>query len=171
MGAAVGTGDDKRNVNVELNIVPFIDLMSCLTAFLLITAAWVKIAQLDLKPKGKSRDQSSIKDDEEKITLSVLVGKETIWLVKSRVGEQQEIKREGSPAEYWGAFRTTLTDLRANDIYLRDRTDLELATESLDGDLKVPYQDVIYAMDHAKQAGWTQIGYTDRDSLTTKPTR
>ena len=45
MGAAVGT-DDKRSVNVELNVIPFIDLMSCLTAFLLVTAVWTNLAQI-----------------------------------------------------------------------------------------------------------------------------
>jgi biopolymer transport protein ExbD len=45
MGQALGTGD-KKSVNLDLNIVPFIDLMSCLTAFLLVTAVWVNIAQL-----------------------------------------------------------------------------------------------------------------------------
>ena len=33
MGASIGAGT-KGSVDVELNIVPFIDLMSCLTAFL-----------------------------------------------------------------------------------------------------------------------------------------
>jgi hypothetical protein len=33
MGAAIDTGGgDKKSVNVDLNIVPYIDLMSCLTA-------------------------------------------------------------------------------------------------------------------------------------------
>jgi biopolymer transport protein ExbD len=50
MGAAVGTGDGKKSVNVELNIVPFIDLMSCLTAFRLVTAVWVNIAQINIQP-------------------------------------------------------------------------------------------------------------------------
>ena len=49
MGAALGTGD-KKSVNVDLNIVPFIDLMSCLTAFLLVTAVWVNIAQINIAP-------------------------------------------------------------------------------------------------------------------------
>ena len=35
MGASVGTGEGKSS-NIELNIVPFIDLMSCLVAFLLL---------------------------------------------------------------------------------------------------------------------------------------
>jgi len=55
MGASLGTGDGKKSLNVELNIVPFIDLMSCLTAFLLVTAVWVNIAQINIQPKGKTR--------------------------------------------------------------------------------------------------------------------
>ena len=54
MGQAIGTGD-KKSVNVELNIVPFIDLMSCLTAFLLVTAVWVNLASVKNEPAGKAK--------------------------------------------------------------------------------------------------------------------
>ena len=56
MGAAVGTGEEggRKSVNVELNIVPFIDVMSCLTASLLITAVWVNIAQINIQPKART---------------------------------------------------------------------------------------------------------------------
>ena len=54
MGASVGAGDGD-SVNVELNVVPFIDLMSCLTAFLLVTAVWSQYAQINIKPKGLGR--------------------------------------------------------------------------------------------------------------------
>ena len=63
MGASVGTGEGGKSVNVELNIVPFIDLMSCLTAFLLVTAVWVNIAQINIQPKGKTRDTASVQQD------------------------------------------------------------------------------------------------------------
>jgi biopolymer transport protein ExbD len=56
MGAAVGADDGKKSVNVDVNIVPFIDLMSCLIAFLLVAAVWVNIAQLQNHPQGKARD-------------------------------------------------------------------------------------------------------------------
>ena len=70
MGAAIGAGgDSKHDVNVELNIVPFIDLMSCLTAFLLVAAVWVNIAQINIQPKGKTRDTSTVQDDESLVVL------------------------------------------------------------------------------------------------------
>lgn len=93
MGAAVGTGGGKGDVNVELNIVPFIDLMSCLTAFLLVTAVWVNIAQINIQPKGKNRDTTNVQTDEENVTLSVLVQSERIWVGLSRVNEFQEDRK------------------------------------------------------------------------------
>ena len=55
MGASLGT-DQAGSVDVELNVVPFIDLMSCLTAFLLVTAVWSQFKQISIKPKGLSRN-------------------------------------------------------------------------------------------------------------------
>ena len=72
-----------KGVNVELNIVPFIDLMSCLTAFLLVTAAWVNTAALDVRPQGKARDGKPC-DTDECVYLSVLVEPEAIWVGQSR---------------------------------------------------------------------------------------
>jgi biopolymer transport protein ExbD len=170
MGAAIGAGgDSKHDVNVELNIVPFIDLMSCLTAFLLVTAVWVQIAQLDLKPKGKSRDPSQVTDPEEKVVLSVLIQHDNIWLVQSRIGEQQAIPRTGDPTAYWGTFQASLADLKKSAFFV-DRQDIELAAESLSAESAVYYQDLITAMDIAKGVGFADIGLTDRDGLTAKPT-
>jgi biopolymer transport protein ExbD len=41
-------GGDKKNVAVELNLVPFIDLMSVCIIFLLITAVWTQISMIQL---------------------------------------------------------------------------------------------------------------------------
>src|SRR6187200_1442702 len=108
MGAAVGTGDGKKSVNVDLNIVPFIDLMSCLTAFLLVTAVWVNIAQINIQPKGKTRDTANVQQDDEHVTLSVLVQADRIWVGLSRVNEFQEIPKKGDGELDWEKYETTL---------------------------------------------------------------
>ena len=41
-------GGDKKNIAVELNLVPFIDLMSVCIIFLLITAVWTQISMIQL---------------------------------------------------------------------------------------------------------------------------
>src|SRR6266576_5719256 len=108
MAASIGTGD-KKSVNVELNIIPFIDLMSCLTAFLLVTAVWVNIAQINISPKGKNRDTSQVQQDNENVTLSVLVQSDRIWVGLSRVNEFQDIPKRGDQQD-WEKFETTLKE-------------------------------------------------------------
>ena len=38
----------KKALDAELNLIPFIDLLSCCIAFLLITAVWTQIAGLQV---------------------------------------------------------------------------------------------------------------------------
>src|SRR3569832_2752428 len=146
MGASVGTGDGKKSVNVELNIVPFIDLMSCLTAFLLVTAVWVNIAQINIQPKGKTRDTTNVQQDDEHVTLSVLVQADRIWVGLSRVNEFQEIPKKGDQQD-WEKFESTLKEHKSSTFF-NDRSDLEIAAESTAA-APVKYQDIIHAMDVA----------------------
>lgn len=46
MAQVSGGGKGKQEVNVELNLVPIIDLMSVLITFLLITAVWSQVSML-----------------------------------------------------------------------------------------------------------------------------
>jgi biopolymer transport protein TolR len=42
----------KKNLDAQLNLVPFIDLLSCCISFLLITAVWTQIAGLQVASSG-----------------------------------------------------------------------------------------------------------------------
>jgi len=162
MGAAVGT-DTKGSVNVELNIVPFIDLMSCLTAFLLVAAVWVNIAQINIQPKGKTRDTSNVQEDNETVTLSVLVQADKIWVGLSRVNEFQDIPKLASGEHDWDKFETTVKQHKTS-AFFADRADIEIAAESTSGS-PVKYQDVIHAMDVAVKVGFIDVGLSDPNGL------
>ena len=166
MGAAVGT-DEKGSVNVELNIIPFIDLMSCLTAFLLVTAVWVNIAQINIQPKGKTRDTSNVQKDDETVVLSVLVTADRIWVGLSRVNEFQEIPKMADGSQDWVKFETTLKEHKAS-AFFADRADLEIAAESTTQS-PVKYQDVIRAMDYAIKVGFIDVGLSDPAGLAARP--
>ena len=167
MGAAVGTGEGgKKSVNVELNIVPFIDLMSCLTAFLLVTAVWVNIAQINIQPKGKNRDTQQVQQDDETVTLSVLVQSDRIWVGLSRVNEFQEIPKKGDLQD-WEKLETTLKEHKAS-AFFADRSNIEVAGESTT-QAPVPYQDVIQTMDVAIKVGFIDVGLTDPAGLAARP--
>jgi len=165
MAASVGTGD-KKSVNVDLNIIPFIDLMSCLTCFLLITAVWVNIAQLNIQPKGKTRDQAQVQQDDEHVTLSVLVQSDKIWVGLSRVNEFQEIPKKVDDQD-WDKLESTLKDHKAS-AFFTDRFDIEIAAESTAA-APVKYQDVIHAMDLAVKVGFIDVGLSDPQGLAARP--
>lgn len=166
MGAAVGTGGGKGDVNVELNIVPFIDLMSCLTAFLLVTAVWVNIAQINIQPKGKNRDTASVSQDDEHVTLSILVQSDRVWVGLSRVNEFQEIPKKGSDYD-WDKYESTLKEHKAS-AFFADRSDIEIAGESTTQN-PVSYDSVIHAMDLAVKVGFIDVGLTDPAGLAARP--
>lgn len=166
MGAAVGT-DSKGSVNVELNIVPFIDLMSCLTAFLLVTAVWVNIAQINIQPKGKTRDTSNVQEDNETVILSVLVQSDKIWVGLSRVNEFQDIPKLASGEHDWEKFETTVKQHKTS-AFFADRADIEIAAEST-VQSPVKYQDVIRAMDTAVKVGFIDVGLSDPAGLAARP--
>jgi biopolymer transport protein TolR len=42
----------KKSLDAQLNLVPFIDLLSCCISFLLITAVWTQIAGLQVASSG-----------------------------------------------------------------------------------------------------------------------
>ena len=48
MGHVEEFGNNKKEIAVELNLVPFIDLMSVCIIFLLITAVWTQISMIQL---------------------------------------------------------------------------------------------------------------------------
>jgi biopolymer transport protein ExbD len=164
MGASLGTGD-KKSVNVELNIVPFIDLMSCLTAFLLVTAVWVNIANLHPKVAGKTPVGIDNPNPEPK--LSVLIEADDIWIGVSRVDEFQRIPNVGGTYD-WTKFEATLHDQKVGALF-NDKTDIEVAAASAT-EHPVAYQQLIHAMDIAVKVGFTDVGISDPNSLSARPT-
>ena len=174
MGANIDTGGgDKRSVNVDINIVPFIDLMSCLTAFLLVTAVWINIAQINIAPKGKNRD-TQVKEDDRPI-LSVLVADDRIYIGTTRVSSgnsptQVDRPQNKSDVDVWTEYENKLKAIKGDgDLQMADREDIEIAAESHEGHV-VHYQDLISAMDHAIKAGFKDVGLTEPASLSWRPT-
>ena len=170
MGAAVGT-DEKGSVNVELNIVPFIDLMSCLTAFLLVTAVWVNIAQINIQPKGKTREQAP-PDVDPDVQLSILIETERIWVGLSRVDEFEQIAKVNVGPNAGDHWKKLLESLQRHKVsaFFKDKQNIEIAAESTD-ESPVPYQDIIKTMDIAIQAKFIDVGLSDAAGLAARPTR
>src|SRR6266436_6896173 len=104
MSVAVETGGKagKKSVNADLNLVPYIDLLTCMVAFLLITAVWSQLARLEAHQKGQG--QAGEETPPEKIVkLVVLVNDEGYNLVAGddqlpipKRGDQYDIEKLAS---------------------------------------------------------------------------
>jgi biopolymer transport protein ExbD len=166
--AHLDTGGDGKSRNIDLNIIPFIDLMSCLTAFLLVTAVWVNTAQLPIEAAGKAREAEPCEADPEceNPKLSVLVEPDEIWIGVSRVNEFERIPRLASGHD-WTRLEERLRAHKAS-AFFADKTGIEVAAEST-AEAPIAYQTLIATMDVAVKSGFAHVGLTEPASLSARP--
>src|SRR5688572_29259374 len=75
----------KRAVDVEIPLVPFIDLLSSLISFLLMTAVWNQVSRLELKNGSDSpeQQQQTPPPDEKKMQLKVHIHEKGFTVVEA----------------------------------------------------------------------------------------
>jgi biopolymer transport protein ExbD len=166
MGAVIDTGD-KKSFNVELNIVPFIDLMSCLTAFLLVTAVWSNIAQITIQPKGKSRNNEP-PPDVIPPKISILIQPDVIYVGVTSLAIDPVVSKKANGDYDWGLVENALVALRKEEAF-EGRKDIEIAAESTTQN-PVLYKDIIKTMDIASKTGFDGVGLSEPTSLAWRPT-
>ena len=66
-----GSGDRKKPLHAELNLVPYIDLLTCMVAFLLITAVWTQLAKLKVQQMGQGDADSPAIVDATRVAVAV----------------------------------------------------------------------------------------------------
>jgi biopolymer transport protein ExbD len=165
--AAAPSPDDKKSLNVELNIVPFIDLMSCMTAFLMVAAVWVNIAQLEIRPVGRGLEPGCLDPAGcDAPRLSVLLDADQIWIGVSRVNDFQQIPRTAAGYD-WAKFEDALKQHKAS-AFFEHETAIEIAADSTSAH-PVAYQALIAAMDVAVKTGFVDVGITDPQGLSARP--
>lgn len=88
MGVSLGGGKSggRREVDAELNLIPFIDLLSVLILFLLMTAVWVQVSQMSAFSQAGGEttvshsDVSSLRQEREDRDWDVLLTKDGVEL-------------------------------------------------------------------------------------------
>lgn len=143
----VGTGaGGKKEVDANIPLIPFIDLLLCCVMFLLVTAVWNQLASHDVVqdvPGREAADAAPV----EPIRLSLLVGHQG-YVVWSTAGDRFEIPMRDGDYDA-DALETRLAIYRRHD---PNRVDLVLTSE--DG---VAFEHIIRAMDLARGEGFEQL--------------
>ncbi|MFO0729053.1 MAG: biopolymer transporter ExbD [Myxococcota bacterium] len=149
-------GSGKKSVDFQLNMVPFIDLLSVLISFLLMTSVWTQVAKIDVKqsPNQISDEPQEKKDDEQKLNLTVLI-KSTGYSVMAKSAVVKDIEKKGDAYD-----SAVLAEV------LKQQRDLNPSNEELivTCEDKIPYQEMITVMDIALEHKLTGISVQGVDA-------
>lgn len=103
MGGAApveGGKGKKKSLDAVINLVPFIDLLSSLIAFLLMTAVWTQLATLQVGQQGNNAAPSQEKPEEKpKMTITV-TEKGFLLGISSGGGPQETVPLEKVGGDY-----------------------------------------------------------------------
>jgi biopolymer transport protein TolR len=144
-----GKGGGKKPLNAELNLVPYIDLLTCMVAFLLITAVWTQLARLQAQQKGQGQAGEET-PPELQVKVVVLVNQEGFNLV---VGpDQTPIPKKGADYD----FERLAAELKKAKDGHPDKNDAQVASEDT-----VKFETLVKAMDTAIQARFPDISLID----------
>jgi biopolymer transport protein ExbD len=151
MGVAVESGGKagKKSVNADLNLVPYIDLLTCMVAFLLITAVWSQLARLEAHQKGQG--QAGEDTPPEKVfKLVVLVNDSGFNLVADQ--DQQPIPKKGDSYDYekLGDELKKIKDTHA------DKNDIQVASDD-----SIHFEILVKTMDTALSSRFPDISLID----------
>ena len=142
----------KKSLDFEVNLIPFIDLLSTCICFLLLTAVWVNIASMNVKQAvgGQAADAGAKKP--------------TMWVSMSQGGDLTlDVKDAHVPAKL---EKFTIPGAQGHpniELLGQAVAQLKLAAPTLNTALIQPtaasvYEDIIGLMDGFKKSGVTDLG-------------
>ena len=141
---------DKKNVAVELNLVPFIDLMSVCIIFLLITAVWTQISMIQLGSSlySKKTEATPLSEPppyaEIPFRVNVLETGFNVMIGKERI----DIPLKGK--EY--NAKALLNQVKKVKAIYPEKTDVVVASRD-----RVKYEYIILAMDVLLHGGFPEV--------------
>ena len=143
MGVSVPGGGGKRALDFEINLVPFIDLLSCCIAFLLITAAWNQLARIETNQKAEPPG-STKPNPSERTRVDIQIDAAGFKLMLPGEEAPVVINRKGTEYD-WKALEKRLQRLRD--------TKPAITMSLVAGMDRVPYKEIIHAMDLCLKVG------------------
>jgi biopolymer transport protein ExbD len=156
-GIDVGGGHGgRRSTNHEIPLIPFIDFLLCLVAFLLVTAVWSQMARInaDARVPGPPRPEEEIDKQQKEKQLHVemrgerkfqLVWKEGSTVVNTIDVERKAVK-SGEDTRYPDLATKITEEWKANGAH-RAATDKKFDQAVLHCDNSTQFQDVIAVID------------------------
>ena len=147
-----GRGKKKRRaLDVTVNVVPAIDLLSCCISFLLFTAVWTQISRLQTTPTGNGSPAET--QPTKSLTVTVTIG-ERGYVLATSAGAQVEIPLAGRASD--GAVTYDLKGLTERLKKLKTEFP-DQAAVTVAADDAVVYADLVHTIDVCVGAGLANV--------------
>jgi biopolymer transport protein ExbD len=138
----------RKTVQAEPNLVPYIDLLTCMIAFLLITNIWTQLARLEVAQKGQGEADGAALADH--LRVAVLVGGDGFNLIVK--DDQKPIPKRAGALDY----ARLVDELKAVKAAHPDTSDAQILSE--DG---IVFDVLVQTMDAAMSAGFPALSLLD----------
>ena len=146
----------KKQVDQEIPLIPFIDLLFCCIMFLLATAVWNQLARISANQQTPGQAQTQDQPPPEERVKLILQIQNGGYVLASSAGDSVNIDKNGDSYNV-EELRTKLQERKRLE---PNRRDIIVAPE--DG---VRYEDVIGAMDLVVGEGFPDMSLSDGASL------
>lgn len=155
-GVDVGGGDGKKKAtNTDINMVPFIDLLMCTIAFLLITAVWVTNSRMnaDAQVPGPPNPDKELTPQTPEKVLNIHIGDTDfalIWKQGATVVSEIRVPKNSnadSPIIRYPELATKIESEWNTNGSHRDPSDKKLDQAIMHSDNRTPFKEIIAVLD------------------------
>ena len=145
----------RKALDAAMNLVPFIDLLSCCISFLLITAVWTQVSTLEVSPSPAGGVQEEQRPAMSALRLTLVVD-ESGYLLSRSTGQHEAIPRRDGALDRL-KLAALLRGARGEQAELRD---LEIRAADA-----IAYDEIVGTMDTALGERFVGLTLNGRDDL------
>lgn len=151
VNVASGTRGGRRALDSELNVVPMVDLMFVILAFLLLTAAWTQMSRLDAAASVPGESEQPVTPEAARKVLDVTVTDDRVVLEWKRGSERLERAEVAIDASQ-RADRLAALSLKVKELWTAGGEHRAVSDHTFDRAIvhvpnRMAYGDVIAVMD------------------------
>lgn len=153
MRKKLGIGQ-KKELDAQLNLTPFIDLLSTCVCFLLITAVWIEIGTVEVK---QSHGSANSNEKKESFDLD-LVFKDPTKITVNLKKDGKNVQTVAVEGETFEAMTVSLNEtIKSQFLTFKDKT-IEIAAATVTPRSTVDYGSLISTLDILRKNKIVNIG-------------
>jgi biopolymer transport protein TolR len=155
-----GKASGKRSLDADINLVPFIDLLSMCICFLLMTAVWIQVGSLQVKQSHGSEAAATPKESLEMSVRMTHANSAEVILKKSTGAVQKKVTVNGANEAEFHAHMTDAVAamIKAPNTAAGIAQTVNVASAMVKTHAEVPYSEMVAVLDVLRKNQIVNIG-------------